>query len=171
MSSKHRIVILLLLLGTALWWWSRQDPPKVEHETSRPAREQVVAPAPDPPLVSPTPPTASIVTPGDEVNVSSDDRQRVLDAIDNLQFTLRDYATALGGNPVGTNAEITASLLGDNLKQLKLPPPAGSTRNDQGELCDPWGSPWFFHQLSGRQMEIRSAGPDRALYTADDFVR
>jgi hypothetical protein len=95
----------------------------------------------------------------------------VLDAIDNLEFTFRDFAAALGGNPVGTNAEITAALLGDNAKQIKLPIPEASTRNDEGELCDPWATPWIFHQLSGTKMEIRSAGPDRILYTGDDFVR
>lgn len=95
----------------------------------------------------------------------------MLDAIDNLEFTFRDFANALGGNPVGTNAEITAALLGDNAKQIKLSIPEGSTKNSQGELCDPWGTPWFFHQLSGTKMELRSAGPDRALYTDDDFVR
>ncbi len=44
------------------------------------------------------------------------DQQPVLVAIDNLQFAFRDFANALGGNPVGTNAEITAALLGDNPK-------------------------------------------------------
>jgi len=103
--------------------------------------------------------------------ISPEDQKKALDAIDNLEFTFRDFASALGGNPVGTNAEITATLLGDNLKQVKLPIPAGSSQNDQAELCDPWNSPWFFHQLSGTKMEIRSAGPDRILYTTDDFVR
>ncbi len=104
-------------------------------------------------------------------SISSQQRQLVLDAIDNLQFTFRDFSSAIGSNPVGTNTEITAALFGDNLKQIKLPIPEGSTRNAQRELCDPWGSPWFFHQLSGAKMEIRSAGPDRILYTTDDFVR
>ncbi len=112
------------------------------------------------------PPTTETAT-----SISPQQRQLVLDAIDNLQFNFRDFSAALGSNPVGTNTEITAALLGDNLKQIKLPIPEGSTRNAQGELCDPWDSPWFFHQLSGTQMEIRSAGPDRIHYTQDDFVR
>lgn len=103
--------------------------------------------------------------------MSAEDVEKVRAAIDNIEFTLRDYASALRGNPVGTNAEITAALLGDNEKQLKLEIPGGSTLNDQGELCDPWGSPWFFHQLSATKTEVRSAGPDRKLYSEDDFVR
>jgi hypothetical protein len=100
-----------------------------------------------------------------------EDRQLVFDAIDNLEFTFRDYANALGGNPVGTNAEITAALQGDNPNQLKLETPGGSSVNRNSELCDPWGTPWFFHQLSASKMEIRSAGPDRVLYSEDDYVR
>lgn len=103
--------------------------------------------------------------------ISPEDAEKVRDAIDNLEFTLRDFGSALGGNPVGTNAEITAALLGDNARQMKLELPAGSSLNASGELCDPWGTPWFFHQLGARKTELRSAGPDKTLYTADDFVR
>ena len=40
--------------------------------------------------------------------------------------------------------------------------------NEKGELIDRWGTPFFLHQLSARQMEIRSAGPDREMWTEDD---
>ena len=49
-------------------------------------------------------------------------------------------------------------------------PPGNPAINARGELCDRWGTPFFFHQLSGSQMEIRSAGPDRKLWTPDDEV-
>jgi len=42
--------------------------------------------------------------------------------------------------------------------------------NDQGEMIDPWGTPYFFHQISGTQMEIHSAGPDHVMWTSDDLV-
>ena len=88
--------------------------------------------------------------------------------IENVQFAVRDYRTAMGENPVGNNAEITKALVGDNLKQVKIPIPTGSSVNANGELCDRWGTPYFFHQLSAKQMEVRSAGPDREMWTADD---
>ena len=120
----------------------------------------------------PAPPAPSLV-PAEPPppNISPEEVQKIHDAIDNLEFTLRDFGTALGGNPVGTNAEITAALLGDNAKQVKLEIPAGSSLSPDGELCDIWGSPWFFHQLSATKTELRSAGPDRQMYTDDDFVR
>jgi hypothetical protein len=76
-----------------------------------------------------------------------------------------------GGNPVGNNAEITRALLGENPKQANfLKAEAGQRINANGELVDGWGTPYFFHALSGTEMEIRSAGPDKKMYTADDDV-
>jgi hypothetical protein len=74
------------------------------------------------------------------------------------------------GNPVGENADITAALMGDNRLQLKLIPKGHPAINENGELCDRWGTPFRFHQISGTQMEIRSAGPDRKFATEDDAL-
>jgi len=74
------------------------------------------------------------------------------------------------GNPTGENAEITAALTGHNKVGFAFIPPDNPAINAKGELCDRWGTPYFFHQLSGERMEIRSAGPDRTLWTADDVV-
>lgn len=92
------------------------------------------------------------------------------DELENVQFMVRGFRDALGENPVGNNLEITKALLGDNTRQVKMPLPVGSRLNDQGELTDRWGSPYFFHQLSAKEMEIRSAGPDRRMWTSDDLL-
>jgi hypothetical protein len=89
-------------------------------------------------------------------------------ALDEVRLMIRDYHTALGENPVGTNAEIMQAINGRNAKQVKIGPPAGQTMNEKGELVDRWGTPYFFHQISGTEMEIRSAGPDRVMGTGDD---
>jgi hypothetical protein len=73
-------------------------------------------------------------------------------------------------NPVGENVEITRALTGRNKLGFAFIPPGCPALNAKGELCDRWGSPYFFHQLSGERMEIRSAGPDRRLWTADDEI-
>ena len=168
-------IAALLLLGIVLWRpWEEIAPPTpaepapatAKATPAPPVREVSIEPAVTP-VAPPAPPP-----PGNDLSkLTPEEIQRVRDAVDQVELTLRDYAVALGGNPVGTNAEITAALLGDNLKQIKLDLPAGSTVNATGELCDPWGTAWFFHQLSAKKMELRSAGPDRKLYTEDDFVR
>jgi hypothetical protein len=75
-----------------------------------------------------------------------------------------------GGNPVGENSEITAALTGKNRLGYAFIPASNPAISPKGELCDRWGTPLFFHQLSGERMEIRSAGPDRRLWTEDDEV-
>ena len=63
------------------------------------------------------------------------------------------------------------ALNGDNPKQANfLNAEAGMRVNGQGELVDSWGTPYFFHQVSGTETEIRSAGPDRKMWTEDDLV-
>jgi hypothetical protein len=83
---------------------------------------------------------------------------------------VESYHTLMGQNPVGTNAEIMKALMGGNPHQAMLGPPPGQSLNAKGELLDPWGTPYFFHQLSGDDMEIHSAGPDRIMGTKDDLV-
>lgn len=165
------VTLLVVLAGTFLFLSRDKDLSNggLAESSGEPATP-ATPPSPSDPLQAgtPPPPTAPVAEPA---GLTPEEIQAVRDAIDNLEFVFRDFANALGGNPVGTNAEITAALRGDNLKQLKLDLPAGSSVSDAGELCDPWGTPWFFHQLSSRKMEIRSAGKDRELYTEDDFVR
>ena len=72
------------------------------------------------------------------------------------------------GNPSGTNREITAVLTGHNPWKLVVIPSGHPAINAAGELCDRWGTPLFFHQLGAERMELRSSGPDRERFTADD---
>ena len=88
-----------------------------------------------------------------------------------MRRAIRNYGSRFGGNPVGTNPEITRALAGENPKQVNfLNADDGLRVNADGELVDPWGTPYFFHQLSGTEMEIHSAGPDKKMWTDDDLV-
>ena len=89
----------------------------------------------------------------------------------NMRNVIHQYGSMFGGNPVGTNPEITSALNGGNPKQTRfINEESGLRINGRGELVDYWGTPFFFHQLSGTEMEIRSAGPDRKMWTSDDLV-
>jgi hypothetical protein len=91
-------------------------------------------------------------------------------ALAKVQAMLRDYRTRMGENPVGSNAEIMKAVMGGNPVGARLGPTDGQGINEQGELVDQWGTPYFFHQLSKNSMEVRSAGPDRKMWTPDDLV-
>ena len=91
--------------------------------------------------------------------------------LENIRRAVRQYGEMFGGNPVGTNPEITSALNGNNPKQINfIKPEAGMQINENGELIDAWGTPLFFHQLSGTEMEIHSAGQDKRMWTRDDLV-
>lgn len=94
-----------------------------------------------------------------------------LTVLDNARVAMKNYNAAFGENPVGTNPEITEALMGKNPKQINfITAESGLRVNERGEMVDAWGTPFFFHQLSGQEMEIRSAGEDRKLWTFDDLV-
>ena len=82
---------------------------------------------------------------------------------------IHNYGQRFDGNPVGSNAEIARALGGDNPGQVNFLDPAMRV-NEKGELVDAWGTPFFFHQISGTEMEIHSAGADKIMWTADDLV-
>ncbi len=123
----------------------------------------------DLPLTAPTPALPE-VAPATPSPVLAAERKAALVDLDNVQFMLRDFRALMHGNPEGTNAEIMKSVMGGNPNRAQLGPPPGQSVNERGELIDRWGTPYFFHQLSKDEMEIRSAGPDRKMWTSDDVV-
>jgi hypothetical protein len=91
--------------------------------------------------------------------------------LQNVRRAIHQYGDMFGGNPVGTNPEITSQLNGNNPRHANfIDAQAGMRINAEGELVDAWGTPFFFHQLSGAETEVHSAGPDKIMWTADDLV-
>jgi hypothetical protein len=92
------------------------------------------------------------------------------DDIEVVQLVIESYRRANEGiNPAGgLNEEIMDALRGKNPKHVAAFPPSHASVDAQGRLLDRWGSPYFFHPVSGKLIEIRSAGPDRKLWTDDD---
>ena len=91
--------------------------------------------------------------------------------LENMRGMFHQYHLRFGANPVGDNQEITRALNGGNPGEVVfLNADDGARVNERGELIDNWGTAYFFHQLSAREMEIHSAGPDRQMWTGDDLV-
>ena len=73
--------------------------------------------------------------------------------------------------PLGANEDLTNALRGKNTAKLRFIPDAAAYLNAQGQLVDRWGSPLFFHANDKQRVDIRSAGPDRQMWTSDDLHR
>ncbi len=125
----------------------------------------------NPPIFPTSPDKPSIILPvASEANRLNDPASTAEEDIAILTTLLREYRRQLGENPVGDNIEITAALLGANTKNLSyLPAESGNFLDNSGQLIDRWEIPYFFHSISGTEMDIISAGPDRILHTADDL--
>ena len=165
-----RLALLLLVLAAFLAWffWPRSDTGKV------------AAAGPG----SSSTPAAPIENRDSKIKNSTVEHSPIADQLNSPATTIRRDLELLNdvfgawqtnfphdGNPVGENTEITAAFAGKNPLHFAFIAPNHPAINARGELCDRWGTPFFFHALSGTRMEIRSAGPDQKLYTADDIVR
>jgi hypothetical protein len=84
---------------------------------------------------------------------------------------LNVYRRLFGAYPAGEdNRQFVNALLGANKENLPFIPRNHPRLNASGEIVDAWGTPFFFHLNSRISVEVRSAGADRRLYTADDIV-
>ena len=104
---------------------------------------------------------------GDPARRPEEDMHAVARTLDNFALLVK------GDNPLplGANEEIAASLRGKNRAALRALPGGHSVFDAQGRLVDRWGTPLYFHAQSRDRLEIRSAGPDREMWTADDLHR
>ena len=76
-----------------------------------------------------------------------------------------------GDHPLSANEDWAALFRGSNSIHERFLPENHPALNDKGQLIDRWGTPLFFHALGAGRYELRSAGPDRKLWTADDIHR
>lgn len=179
-SAARRLLLFgaLVVAVAGLFWWPRTPAPSGAAPAAKtPAQPQASASSPTAARApaalegGSTPPAASAVegesAVAEPLNAPGGSIQRDLAILDEV-FAMWLTNFPREGNPVGENAEITAALTGENVHRFAFIPRRHRAINAQGELCDRWGTPFRFHQLSGRQMEIRSAGPDRKFGTQDD---
>jgi hypothetical protein len=147
-------------------------PPAVEPGESPPDTASPPAPpSPGPPPAPPArPTTVTTLAVAETAATLNSPETTIEDDFSTLELLFSQYRRHLDrGNPVGDNAEITASLLGRNPKAIACLPAGGPFLDAEKRLIDRWGTPYFFHALSGTRMEIHSAGPDRKLHTPDDL--
>jgi len=169
---KRLLTLVAFVAGLVLLWflWPGHQPTL----GNAPAKSNAASSAgstsvPRPAASTPPRPPPQLAPRADPLNSPATDIRADLRLLSNLLDTFRTNFPH-DGNPVGDNAEITAALTGQNRLRFAFIPPDHPAIDAAGELCDRWGTPFFFHALSSTRMEIRSAGPDKKLYTPDDIV-
>lgn len=98
-------------------------------------------------------------------------QQAAQEDVQTVVLLLEEYRRAFGAMPLGElNEEIVRRLQGENPKGLVVLPPEHPNLSPAGELLDRWGTPYRFHPESAWLTTVRSAGPDREMWTADDLL-
>ncbi len=170
------LALLVVVFGVTWLALGPGRPPVVNAPPAPPPAPKVK----EPPPVELAPPPVRQAVPPDPQAIDPDIQRQADELADHTESPARDLEIVgdfialyrkvfQQGNPIGLNEDITAVLTGQNPRKGILFPP-GSPMIVKGRLVDRWGTPYWFHPNNSHQMEIRSAGPDKDLFTRDDVV-
>jgi hypothetical protein len=163
----HRIALAALLPAAALLLWLL-----LPDRTNPPAPSAPATPAaPAPPILQ----ARRLATPEspllahEELLTLEGTPVTDLSALADLTKTYLERPADPARPPLGFNEDLARALTDqDALGESAIPRNHPILRD--GQLIDRWGTPWQVHPLSVDILQLRSAGPDRKLYTPDDLV-
>jgi hypothetical protein len=168
------IVAMVLTLGTWLVWRAnqpRENPQPVKVSQNTPTATGVTVTVTLSPVAIPsqTPLIGESILKGyaDTNLPPENDLTLISHLMDNFTLIVKSAAD----RPLSANEDWAAALRGFNPAHERFLPDTHLALNADGKLVDRWGTPLFFHALGARRFELRSAGPDRKLWTADDLHR
>ena len=152
-------MLLLVLAAAVFWLWPR-------YPSLSPSAAGVVSSR----EATTSEPAAQGSPQAHGLNLPSNTPERDLAVLSGL---LSEFTTCLHVRnlpPLGDNEDITAALTGRNRMKLVVIPPGHPALDGKGRLVDRWGTPYHFHARSADTFDLRSAGPDKVLFTADDIT-
>ena len=178
-TSYILAALLFILAGIVYYMMQLVDSPELVEAAKKAHDGKLGTP---PPAVPSTIPASSNSSPAPKVFLDPELQRKADELLAPEYDTQHDlelvrefltlYSKAFGGgNPVGLNEDITAAITGTadpNRPGRVFPPTSRAIKN--GQLIDRWGSPLWFHPESATKIEIRSAGPDKDLFTNDDII-
>jgi len=179
------IFLAVAALGAFLLWHEDEPQRSGSGQVEIP-KPSVALPVRDEPVAASTPAPASLPStpPSDSGPPQSKGSPLAADLnapggngqqdVETLHALLRQYLHHMHhrqGLPIGDDIDLARVLTGHNPVKLVILPAGHAALSPDGHLRDRWGTPYFIHPLGHNAFEVRSAGPDRKLFTADDFVK
>jgi hypothetical protein len=163
--KRTRVVAFAALLAAAgllflLWPGSRDEPPVAATPSRTTGRIEFPAP--------PQPSAAEAILEGygDPSSPPVEDLRKIHRVITGYFSVVKDGSR----NPIGGNPDLASALRGDNPNHEVFVREGHPIFGLDGMIIDRWGSSIVVHPEAYRQLGLRSAGPDRSPYTADDLV-
>lgn len=126
---------------------------------------------PIPESLSPPPPPTSFSPLASRLNDTANSPEQDLEILHSLIQEFIEIVKEPNRPPLGLNEDVVKALTGQNRMQLATIPTNHPAISSNGQLTDRWGSPYFIHPRSADAFEVRSAGPDKTLFTTDDITR
>ncbi len=171
------VLVLVLVLGVWLVSRSSKHPPTAHESTAGRVGGSVATGVVVTAIAAPaaTTPGQSALRPGEKIlhdyakpNLPPEnDLTLMAHLMDNFTLLVKSIA----GRPMSANEDWATALRGQNPARERFLPDHHVALGADGKLVDRWGTPLFFHALGGGRFEIRSAGADGKLWTADDIHR
>ena len=154
------IILLFTLIATVVWVANHLDfkapPPRL------PSPKSEVKPTPSVPTAA-----ESLLTGyGDPATPPLEDLRKIQRVAVGYFSLIKDSSRF----PIGGNEDLSAALRGENANREVFIPAGHPVFSKEGLLVDRWGSPLIVHPEAWRQLELRSAGPDRVPHNADDLI-
>jgi hypothetical protein len=156
--------IVALATVVLLAWLFLNTPSEIPRQPA----DKPAAPVSQPPSPSPTPTASERLLEGyaDPATPPIEDLKKLHRVITGYFSVVKDASRF----PIGGSADLAAALRGENPNREVFVPAGHPVFSKDGLLVDRWGSPLVVHPEAWKQLELRSAGPDRQPYTGDDLL-
>jgi hypothetical protein len=164
-----RLALMAVILG-AWWYWFATSSPPATQDTPREravlesGKSQPELSTPDREVIQGGHPLAA------GLNAREGTPQRDLEILREVLLAFTTTLKAQNLPPLGDNIDVTAALTGKNPRNLVVLPANHPSIDSKGRLLDRWGTPYHFHARSADTFDLRSAGPDKLLFTPDDVT-
>lgn len=151
---KRAILIVLIAAAVLIIYFTRLPPPLVEQ--------------------TPLAPDAPAATPEFVISEINDPRGTAADDVRILHEMVANFLAAVKEPyrpPLGINEDFAKAFTGGNRYGDIFLATNHPALNEHGQLIDRWGTPYHFHPRAADAIDVRSAGPDRKLFTEDDVMK
>ena len=167
------LLVVALLLFKMRWKFSRPRPSVQQATITEAVESKITAISVSPSVSTPSGQSAPLLGETilrDYANTNlppENDLTLMSRLMENSLLLLKSAAN----RPLSANEDWADLFRGKNAAREEFIPSQHIALNAEGKLIDRWNTPLFFHALGGGRYEIRSAGPDKKLWTSDDLQR
>ena len=160
------LLLVFAMLGMLVWVSNQLD-------TLRPPPKVAPVPEASPSQSQTSTPTAAPTASEALLEGYADPSTPPIDDLRKIQHVAVGYFSVVKDPqrfPIGGNADFAAALRGENANREVFLPANHRLFSADGLILDRWGTPLIVHPQAWRELELRSAGPDRIPNNEDDLV-